>query len=349
MDSLMPTLAISRSRFLQNLAAVHERIAPAQLMLAMKDDAYGHGVEWAVDAAVTAPHAVTLFGGYDVHTSLRIRARAEQARVFAWATSSVDEIERALLARIELGVGAVEYLRRVIEVSGRLGLIARVHLKIDTGLHRNGIRPEDWSQVVAEAMTAQRAGRISVVGVWSHLAEASDAEDDEAAGEFRDAVDVVRLAGGTPEALHLTASAASWWRPELRGTVCRIGAFCYGIRSADGPEIPGIAPIASLRARVIEEQGQEVVIGVGALHGLPSILAGAPIGTPGGVREIVRIDATSTVVRGWPGARVGETATVFGPGDQAESDATALAERIDTVGEEIITRLTSAVRRVIED
>lgn len=350
MDSLTaPTLGISRSRFLQNLVAVHERIAPAGLMLAMKDDAYGHGVEWAVDAAVDAARPVELFGGYDVHTSLRIRARAQQARVFAWALSSDDEIERALHARIELGVGTVGYLRRVIEMSGRLRITARVHLKIDTGLHRNGIRPEDWSRVVAEAMAAQRAGCITVVGVWSHLAEASDAEDDESAREFRSAVDVLRAAGGTPDALHLTASAASWWRPELRGTVCRIGAFCYGIRSADGPEIAGVRPIAALRAPVVEERGDDVVIGLGALHGLPSILTGTPIGTPGGVREIVRIDAVSTLVRGWPGARVGETATVFGPGAQGESDVTTLAERIGTVGEEIITRLTSGVRRVIED
>lgn len=350
MDGLMtPSLEISRTRFQQNLAAVQERIGPAQLMLAMKDDAYGHGVEWAASASTDAMRPVELFGGYDVHTSLRIRARAEQATVFAWADSSDDEIERALRARIQLGVGTAEYLRRVTEVAGRIGLTARVHLKIDTGLHRNGIRPEDWPRVVADAMVAQRAGLIEVVGVWSHLAEASDAEDDESARAFREAVEVVRAMGGTPQSLHLTASAASWWRPELRGTVCRIGAFCYGIRSADGPEIPGVTPIAALRARVIEERASEVVIGLGAFHGLPSNLAGATIGTPGGVREIVRIDATSTLVRNWSGARVGDTVTVFGPGEQGESDATALAERIDTVGEEIITRLTSAVRRVIED
>ncbi|GGD77753.1 alanine racemase [Microbacterium murale] len=346
---MTPTLEISRTRFLQNLAAVHERIGPAQLMLAMKDDAYGHGVEWAASVAKDAARPVEMFGGYDVHTSLRIRAQAERATVFAWADSSDDEIERALHARIQLGVGSADYLRRVIDVAGRLGLTARVHLKIDTGLHRNGIRPEDWPRVVADAMTAQQSGLIEVVGVWSHLAEASDAEDDESARAFHDAVDVVRAMGGAPQALHLTASAASWWRPELRGTVCRIGAFCYGIRSADGPEIPGVTPIAALRARVIEERAGEVVIGLGAYHGLPSILAGASIGTPGGVREIVRIDATSTLVRDWNDARVGDTVTVFGPGDQGESDVTALAERIDTVGEEIITRLTSGVRRVIVD
>jgi alanine racemase len=350
MDALMtPALEISRTRFLQNLAAVQNRIGPAQLMLAMKDDAYGHGVEWAVAAAIDAERPVDLFGGYDVHTSLRIRAQAEHARVFAWASSSDEEIERALRARIELGIGAAHYLHRVIAAAGRLGVTARVHLKIDTGLHRNGIRSEDWPRVVADAMTAQRAGLIDMVGVWSHLAEASDAEDDESARQFRDAVEVVRSTGGTPQSLHLTASAASWWRPELRGTVCRIGAFCYGIRSADGPEIPGVTPIAALRARVIEERGDDVVIGVGAFHGLPSVLAGAAIGTPGGAREIVRIDATSTIVRGWSGARVGDTMTVFGPGEQGESDATSLAERIGTVGEEIITRLTTRVRRVIGD
>ncbi len=350
MDSLMtPTLEISRGRFLQNLAAVQERIGPARLMLAMKDDAYGHGVEWAVAAAIDAARPVEMFGGYDVHTSLRIRERAEQATVFAWASSTDEEVELALHARIELGVGDADYLSRVIDVSRRLGRTARVHLKIDTGLHRNGIRPEDWSRVVADAMTAQRAGAIEVVGVWSHLAEASDAEDDESARAFREAVDVVRAMGGAPASLHLTASAASWWRPELRGTVCRIGAFCYGIRSADGPEIPGVAPIAALRARVIEDRGDDVVIGVGSFHGLPSILAGASIGTPGGMREIVRIDQTRTLVRGWSGARVGDMTTVFGPGDQDEPDATTLAERIGTVGEEIITRLTGTVRRVIED
>lgn len=350
MDLLMtPALEISRTRFLQNLAAVQDRIGGAQLMLAMKDDAYGHGVDWAVSAAISAARPVELFGGYDVHTSLRIRAQAVSARVFAWASSSDEEVERALRAGIELGVGSDDYLRRVTAVADRLGLTARVHLKIDTGLHRNGIRPEDWSRVVADVMTAQRAGRMDLVGVWSHLAEASDADDDESARQFRSAVDVVRNMGGAPESLHLTASAASWWRPELRGTVCRIGAFCYGIRSADGPEIPGVTPIAALRARVIEERGDDVVIGVGAFHGLPSVLAGATIGTPGGVREIVRIDATSTVVRGWSGAHVGQSTTIFGPGEQGESDATTLAERIGTVGEEIITRLTTRVRRVIGD
>ncbi len=335
---------------MRNIVAVQARLAPAALMLVMKDDAYGHGIETVVDAARSDPD-VTLFGGYDVSTSVRIRSRAgDGVRVFAWATSTDEEIAQALGAGIELGIGTLPYLERVIAVATKAQTTATVHLKIDTGLRRNGILSEDWPDVATRAVRAQKSGTIEIVGVWSHLAEASDAEDDIAAAEFRDAVDVLRNAGAEPTDLHLTASAASWWRPELRGSVCRIGAFCYGIRSADGPDIAGVRQIATLEASVVAIDDDETVrIGIGSLHGLASTLPGASIATPSGMCEIVRIDEATSVVRGWDGVRVGDTVRIFGPGHHGEGDATTLAERIDSVGEEMITRLTSQVRRVIED
>lgn len=347
MDALStPVLRISRAQLACNIAAVQERIAPSQLMLVMKDDAYGHGLEEMVDASLGAPEPVAMYGGYDVPTSLRIRARVgDGPRVFAWATSDPDEVHAAIDADIDLGVGTAPYLRRVVAAASAAHVAARVHLKIDTGLHRNGFRPEEWADAVAEAGAAERDGLIELAGVWSHLAEASDAEDDEAARAFATAVDVVRDAGCRPSALHLTASAASWWRPELRGTVSRVGAFCYGIRSADGPVIPGTLPIATLEARVVDVRDDEVLIGAGWLHGIPSTLAGMPAGTRAGAREVVRIESAVSSVRAWPGARIGDSVRLFGAGEWGERDATALAERIDTVGEEILTRISPLVPR----
>jgi alanine racemase len=346
MDALTdPVLELSASQLIQNVSSVGSHIAPSALMLAMKDDAYGHGVEWVLDAL--ADHsALTRFGSYDVETGERIRARRPHGRVFAWATSTDEEIARGLEAGLEFGIGGEDYLRRVVSIARANGRTAVAHLKIDTGLHRNGVRPEDWPGFVAEATHAQETGALRVVGIWSHLAEASDGEDDEAAAEFRKALGVLRGAGIHPEDIHLTASAASWWRPELRGTVSRIGAFCYGIRSADGPQIPGIRPVATLRARVVGVRDDRVDLAIGALHGLPSTLTGASIGTPQGAREVLHVGDHRTTVASWGGAAVGDTTTVFGRGEHGESDATALAERIDTVGEEILTRLTPAVRRV---
>lgn len=341
-----PVLEISRRAFRDNIAAVRRRLDGSQLMLVMKDDAYGHGVEWAVPEAESA--GVTWFGGYDIPTALRIRALTAQ-RVYAWAPSEATEVEAALQAGIDLGIGSAGYLDVVIATARRLGKCAAVHLKIDTGLHRNGFRPEEWSDAVRAARQAEREGLLRIAGVWSHLAEASDAEDDDARAIFTQAVHTLEKAGGTPEVLHLTASAAAWWRPELRGDLSRIGAFCYGIRSADGPALDGLSLISRLTATVIDLEGPHVRVGIGAFHGLPSTLRGAPVATPGGLRRIVGIDGDSTVLEAWPQAHVGDRVVLFGPGEDGESDATALAERIDTVGEEILTRLTPQVRRLLVD
>lgn len=343
-----PELRLSTGTFRANIEAVRTRIDPSVLMLVLKDDAYGHGLSWVVETAIDA--GVEWFGSYDIRSGLAVRRVAGgDVRIFAWVTSTDGEIDDALLQRIDLGVGTIEYLRRIIARAEVLGTPARVHLKIDTGLHRNGILPEDWESAVAEARRAERAGHLDIEGVWSHIAEASDADDDVAQTVFLDAVRVVGESGAMPAALHLTASAASWWRPELRGTVSRIGAFCYGVRSAEGPELEGIRPVASLVATVLEVTDENATIGIGSFDGLPSTLSGALVGTPGGARGLTTIGHTTSVVQAWPGARIGDEIVVFGAGAHGEPSATTLAERIDTVGEEILTRLTSRVRRVVAD
>lgn len=343
-----PELRLSTGAFRANIAAVRDRIAPSALMLVVKDDAYGHGIAWAVEAAVR--QGVDWFGSYDIRGGLDVRRIAgADVRVFAWATSTDIEIDEALMGDIDLGVGSTEYLRRIIERASALGKRARVHLKIDTGLHRNGVLPEDWPDAVAEARDAESRGLLELGGIWSHIAEASDQDDDDAQAVFLDAIRIAGESGPVPSSLHLTASAASWWRPELRATVSRIGAFCYGIRSADGPDLEGIRPVASLTAFVDDVVDGSAVIAIGSFDGLPSTLAGAPVGTPEGARELRAIGPTTSVVEGWQGMRVGDEVRVFGAGDFGEISATTLAERIDSVGEEILTRLSPRVRRVIRE
>lgn len=339
-------LRVDTERFRANIRAVHDRIAPSALMIVLKDDAYGHGLRWAVEAAKGT--GVEWYGAYDIRSGVEARrVLGETGRIFAWVTSTDDEIDDALRASVDLGVGSAEYLARIAARADRLGVRARIHLKIDTGLHRNGLLPDEWERTIVDVRAGETAGHLELVGIWSHLAEASDGEDDAAQMVFLDAVRVAERTGPTPEALHLTASAASWWRPELRGSVSRIGAFCYGVRSAEGPELTGVTPVAELTATVVDIVGGNALVGVGSFDGIPSTLAGARVGTPAGARELVKIDETTSLVEGWAGMQRGDSIWVFGAGEHGESSATTLAERIDTVGEEILTRLTSRVRRVV--
>jgi alanine racemase len=340
-----PALRIDLHDFAANLAAVRARVAPAELMLVVKDDAYGHGIERIVRRA--SAEGVRWFGSFDVREALRTRRAAEsRARIFSWLTVGRGEIAEALSADIDLGVGDAGFLEDVAAVAREAGAVARVHLKIDTGLHRNGIRPEDWAAVTGTARSLEDEGVVRVVGVWSHIAEASDREDDDARALFDEAVAVAEAAGFALEVRHLSASAASFARPEFRYDLVRVGAFCYGVRSAGGPSASdlGIRPIAALSARATHVDDHAVTLGVGSLHGLPSALAArAHLSTTQGRLAVRHVDLAHTIVDAWPHAAVGDEVIVFGP-DAAS--ATDLAEAIDTVGEEILVRVSPLVPRV---
>jgi len=337
-------LDVDLGLFAANLRAVRERIAPAEHMLVVKDDAYGHGLLPIVRAA--RAEGVRWFGAFDIPTGLAVRDEAPDARVFSWLVGSADDATAGVDADLDLGVGDADLLEEVATVGRDVGRPARVHLKIDTGLHRNGIRPEEWDAAVARAAELEQAASIIVEGVWSHIAEASDAEDDAARAVFDDAVRRAERAGLQPRLRHLSASAASFARPEFRYDLARVGAFAYGIRPAGGPaeDELGIRPIGALRVDVKSVSEDRAILGLGALDGFPSSLTGlTEVRTPAGLRRIVPVDLDAISVQSWPGAAPGQIVTAWGADGPS---ATEHAERIDSIGEEIAVRLSPLVPRV---
>lgn len=330
--------------FSRNLARVREAIAPAQHMLVVKDDAYAHGIPEIVRRA--SAEGVSWFGAFDVETGRAVRAAVgPQARIFVWLLGGADDLVAGIAADLDLGIGDEELLNDLARIPAGPSP-ARVHLKIDTGLHRNGIRPERWSAALGLLSTLVDAGAAQFEGVWSHISEASDADDDDAREIFLAARTAAVDAGLTPRFSHLAASAAGFARAPFREDLVRVGAFSYGIRPAGGPgeaEL-GIEPISTLFASVVAVEGDAVRVDLGHLHGLPSTLQGRfSVATPAGPRRVRRIDAVAMTVDGWPDASVGDTAIVFGRGGVAS--ATDLAELIDTIGEEIALRVSPVVPR----
>ncbi|MFJ6652374.1 alanine racemase [Microbacterium sp. NPDC091313] len=336
-------LVVDLDRFAANLRLIRERVAPARHMLVVKNDAYGHGLEAIVRRA--RAEGVSWFGAFDAATGARVRAvTGPEARIFVWILASDDDIRTALAADLDLGVGDMSLLEDVARLSATT--FPRVHLKIDTGLHRNGVRPDEWPDAVARAAELQNAGRLAVEGVWSHIAEASDAEDDASRMLFLDARRTLARAGLTPRFSHLAASAAGFAREEFREDLVRIGAFAYGIRPAGGAseEELGLEPIARLEADVIAVDGTRAQVGIGALDGIPTPIGGlVSAGTPAGPRRIVAVESTRTVIEGWDGMTPGDVVTLWGAA--APHSATDVAERLATIGEEIAVRISPMVAR----
>ncbi|GAA5208731.1 alanine racemase [Microbacterium kyungheense] len=334
-----------------NLDRVRETVAPAELMLVVKDDAYGHGLEPVVRTAAAA--GVNWFGAFDTRTGAAVRAvLGKGPRIFAWIAASRHDLDTAIAADLDLGIGDADLLEELADAAHAARATVRVHLKIDTGLHRNGVRPEAWPAFVRRAAELQTQGAIDVVGVWSHIAEASDDEDDDARAVYEWALGEAAAAGIPPSVRHLAASAASFARPEFRYDLVRVGAFCYGIRSSGGPSAGelGLRPIARLEADVTAVHHENVEVGIGALHGLPTSLGGGRVrvGTSEGGRHLELVGETHSLVERWPGAAVGDTVTVFGPGVRGEGSSTDLAELIGTIGEEIAVRVSPLVPRAYE-
>ncbi len=165
----------------------------------------------------------------EIGAGLRLREAGITAPLFAWLHGVDNDFGAAVAADIQLGVSAMWQLEAIIRAVKSPTDRGRVHLKVDTGLHRNGANPEDWPALVITAVEAEAAGLVRIEAIWSHLADASPEDDAEALTRFNDAVAVARDLGCDPPLLHLAASSAGIREPEARFGLVRFGIAAYGI------------------------------------------------------------------------------------------------------------------------
>lgn len=124
-----PRVRVDLARVRDNLATLRARIEPAQVMVVVKDDAYGHGVDAIVRTAASV--GIGWFGSFDVATGRAVRAAAPDARIFAWATPEPGDASAAVEAGIELGVGDAGVLEAVAAESAGRGI--RIHSRSTRG------------------------------------------------------------------------------------------------------------------------------------------------------------------------------------------------------------------------
>ncbi len=326
-----------------NLDTIRSVVAPAEVMAVVKADAYGHGLAPVARAATAA--GIRRLGALDVPTALELCAlELGDVTPFAWLLGPTEPYRDAVDAGVELGVSTVDQLRQIADA--RASRPAALHLKIDTGLHRNGATEEEWPGLVSAALELERAGVARLAGVWTHISEASDEEDTEAIRRFDAAIAVVEGLGGAVPLRHLAASAASFARPDARYDLVRVGAFGYGIAPGGGigPAELGLIPVMTLTAPVVSSDGELTVIGIGYGDGISSVAAGAvSVALGGRLWPVVGVRRSETVVAG-PG-RPGERATLFGPGASGEQTLQEWADAMGTIGEEIVTRLSPDIPR----
>ena len=342
-------LEISRDAFASNVARVKKDLAgPALLMIAVKSNAYGHGGhELAPIALESGAGALAVL---DVDTGVAIREVAPDATLLCWLLSPHSNYQAAIDARLTLGISHLWQLEALAKCS--IDSPVTVHIKIDTGLHRNGCLVEHLPALAQTARSMEERGLITVEGVWSHLADTSIEEDKKSLERFHHAVTLVKEAGLTPTILHIAASAAATDLPESRLDLVRVGISVYGVSPFDDrtAEDMGFQPVMVAKSTVTESSSTgTTTIGMGYVDGLLPIPADTGWLHHHGHRGVIgAIDGHSMTVT-WPegGAPgVGDTVTLFGDPGGGSPRAEDWASWANTIGDEVVAGMPARVHRV---
>ena len=350
-----------------NTALLCRAAGTAQLMAVVKADGYGHGAAASARAAVAGGAA--LLGVATPSEATALRAAGIDAPLAAWLWPPEEDVRPALAAGVQIGVPSPAHLATVVAArsaapAGRVP----IHLKVDTGLGRNGATAAEAGALFAAAAAAQRDGLVEVVGIMSHLACADIPGDPSVAAQtaaFTAAVAGAAAAGLRPRWRHLANTAATLDHPATRFDLVRCGIGLYGLCPVDSN--PGLRPAMTLRATVALTKrvpaGQGVGYGLTYRTTAPTTLALVPLGYGDGLPRIAgnvgemlvggrrrriagRVAMDQVVLDcGDDPVRAGDEVVVFGPGDRGEPTATDWAGYCDTIDYEIVTRIGPRVPR----
>ncbi|MFD8869929.1 alanine racemase [Streptomyces sp. NPDC059590] len=368
-----------RARAVVDLAALRANVralraaAPgAELMAVVKSDAYGHG---AVPCARAAREAgASWLGTATPEEALALRAAGDTGRVLCWLWTPGGPWREAIEADVDVSLSGLWALREAVAAARECGRTARVQLKADTGLGRNGCPPEEWPELIAAARAAEAEGTVKVTGLWSHFACADEPGHPSIAAQlevFRALLAQAEEAGLRPEVRHMANSPATLTLPESHFDLVRTGIAVYGI--SPSPEVGhpgdfGLRPVMTLVASLASVKrvpgGHGVSYGHRYVTPGPTTLALVPVGYADGIprhasgtgpvlvagkwRTVAGTVAMDQFVvdLGGDSAAPGDEVVLFGPGDRGEPTAEDWARAVGTIAYEIVTRIGARVPRV---
>lgn len=356
-----------RAEIVVDLAAVRHNVRAlaahtgTAVMVVVKADGYGHGMLPVARAAREAGAA--WLGAATLGEALALRSAGDTGRILTWLSVPGEAgLAEAVAAGIDVTAHGEQDLAAVADAVRRSGTPARLQLKIDTGLHRNGCPAEDWPALVSAARRGEVEGSWTVTGVWSHLA-CADEPGHPATGAQQAAFDLALAqaadAGLRPEVRHLANSAGAILHPGTRLDLVRVGLAAYGLHPAPGhgPDL-GLRPAMTARASLALVKRVEPGAGVSYGHtwvaDRPTTLGLVPAGYGDGVPRHAgnraevdvlgrrsplrgRVCMDQVVVEVPDHARAGDEVVLFGAAPHPT--AQDWAEACETISYEIVTRI----------
>jgi alanine racemase len=354
-----------------NFREVRRRVGEGvRVMGVLKADAYGHGA--AACARRLVEEGAEWFGVATPEEGLELRRAGIGQRVLSFGGFWEGQAEVCVREGIVPVVYRLDMAAALDAAARALGVIAPVHVKVDTGMGRLGVR---YTEAAEFAGRLREFGNIRVEGLMTHFAAADepgrDCFTDEQLGRYREAAAAFRERGHAPVLEHLANSAATFAHPETHGNMVRPGGVLYGLwRDALPPlsEPPGLLPVMSLRSRITllkhVHRGETLGYGCTFEASREMLVATIPVGYHDGYarvlsnrgRVIVRgtyapvvgrisMDLTLLDVTSVEGVAPGDRVTLLGTDGELSIPAEDIAKTAGTISYEITCGISARVPR----
>ncbi len=370
---------ISRSALRHNVGIFRRLAGPRRRLLAVvKANAYGHGMLEVSKIVLEA--GADWLGVHSLEEGLGLRRAGFEAPILVLGYVPLDGLEAAVAADLRIVVYNNETLDRLGAAAAAAGRAARVHVKLETGTHRQGVRGEDAVRFVRRA---SRVPGVVVEGLASHFANIEDTTAREyprlQLRLFREAADRLRAAGFRIPIRHMASTAATLLFPETRFDLVRAGIGLYGLWPSKETFLscqihkgapPRLRPVLAWKARVaqVKDVPSGAFVGYGCSYRTTrrSRLAIIPAGYAEGydrrlsnsghvlirgrrapVRGRVAMDFFTADVTDIPGVRVEDEATLIGRDGRERITADQLAALAGTIAYEIVARINPLVPRIV--
>jgi len=366
---------VDLSAIAHNVSVLRSHAGQAQVMAVVKADGYGHGAVAVGQAALAA--GVAELGVATIGEALALRSAGITAPVLAWLHPPGTGFDEALNADVGIGIYSLGQIADLLAAVNRTGRTAEVTIKVDTGLNRNGVGPQEYPEVLNALARASASDAIRVRGVMSHLACGDEPDhplNDLQAQRFTAMLAEARNRGVDYEVAHLSNSPSAMTRPDLGFDMVRPGIAIYGLSPIPERGDMGLRPAMTLKCAVAKVKSVRAGEGVSYGHTWIAVrdttVALLPIGYADGVyrtlsgrldvlingrlrRNVGRICMDQFVVDLGPGATdvtEGDEAILFGPGTSGEPTAQSWADILDTIHYEVVTSPRGRVlRRYVEN
>jgi alanine racemase len=337
-----------------------------KIMAVVKAEAYGHG---AIQIAKTACKAgASWLGVARAGEALELRAAGIKEPTFLLGWTPPARMEALIKADVSLTFWSEAQLVEISRAAKKVGSRANVHLKIDTGMSRVGVKPKEASAL------AQEAGRIPSIhleGVFTHLAKADEADPASTNSQlqiFREIISSLESSGLRPPIVHCANSAAALRRPEAWYDLVRVGIAMYGLHPSSTCKLPGVVrPALTWKSRLAHVKvlppGRGVSYGHIYTTASEERIGTVPVGYADGFRRVegnevlvggkrvpvvgrVTMDQIMVQLDSLPAAQPGDEVVIIGSQEAERISAEDVADRWGTINYEVTSAIMKRVARV---